>query len=424
MDPEGSGLLRSDAAPVREVGACRSCFSADLQGVLSLGSLHINAFPAPGEPDTAKAPLDLVLCANCHLLQLRHTVEPDLLYKTFHYRSGITMTMKRALLNVVEGIRARVDLEPGDTVVDIGSNDSTLLRYWPENLERIGFEPASNLMGEARSPGLTIVNDYFSQKGFEEVTSKRAAVVTACAMFYDLDDPNEFVHEVASILSVDGVFCIQMAYLPKMLNTNDIGNVCHEHLEYYSLMSLQHLLARHGLYLFDAEVNEINGGSFRVYASKKVRPLGPMLVHLFGSERGLGLDRLAPYKDFCFRVGQIRDQIQGMVEEASQPVYVYGASTKGNTLLQYWDLHHECFRPGGIAGAAERDPLKIGLETVGTRIPIVPEDFARRSARTFLVLPWHFRDEIVARERDWLSRGGKMILPLPTPSVVEGHNTF
>src|SRR5260221_430032 len=406
----------------REALSCRSCLGGRLRSVLDLGALHVNAFPLPGEPDTEKAPLELMLCDECTLVQLRHSVNPDLLYRTFHYRSGITATMRRALGDIITSCQKRISLSGGDTVIDIGSNDSTLLKLWPEYLDRIGFEPATNLMAEARSPGLTIVNDYFSFQGFREVSGKKAAVVTAIAMFYDLDEPNAFVSEVARALRDDGIFVIQMAYLPKMLETNDVGNICHEHLEYYSLRSLHHLLVRHGLHLFDAELNDINGGSFRIYASKERRPLSPTLVHLLGYEQTLRLDSKEMFADFRFRVEQLRDVVRLLMVSMPQPLYIYGASTKGNTLLQYWDLRHECFMSGSPAGAAERDPLKIGRETVGTRIPIVPEDFARRNARTFLVLPWHFETEIVAREAEWLRGGGKLLFPMPLPRVVEAHD--
>ena len=396
---------------MREIVACRACNALELEHVLDLGELHVNAFPLPGEPDTEKAPLTLVVCTECSLVQLTHTVDADKLYRQFWYRSGITLTMKKALLDVVMATLKRADVAPGDTVVDIGSNDSTLLRYWPGSLERVGFEPATNLMEEARQGGITVVNDYYSLKGLREVTGKKARVVTAVAMFYDLDQPQEFVHEVAEALAKDGVFVVQMAYLPKMLCTNDIGNVCHEHLEYYSLSSLEPLLASCGLYVFDVEENTVNGGSFRVFASKEKRPPSEKLSRLRWYEHNSNLTAPSTLQFFAQRVARIRMEVRKLLWEAPRP-YVYGASTKGNTLLQYWEVGREVLK-----GAAERDQQKWGRETVGTRIPIIPEEMARADASHFLVLPWHFKEEILAREEEWLAGGGHFIFPLPEVEV-------
>ena len=401
-------------AKVKEILSCRSCDALELESVLDLGALHINAFPLPGESDGPKVPLHLVVCGSCKLLQLTHTVDPDLLYRKFWYRSGITETMRKALRSVAEDTKERVDLLPGDLVVDIGSNDSTLLREMGDDpdITRIGFEPATNLMGEARDGGLEVVNDYFSLPALRVVTGQKAKIIFAIAMFYDLDEPNKFVRAVADSLEFDGVFVIQMAYLAKMLTTNDVGNICHEHLEYYSLASLEELLNRHGLYVFDVQENSVNGGSIRVYASKDGR-LPSVALHLLRAyESATSLTSRETLSLFAERVRRIRLQVRDLVRRAEAP-FVYGASTKGNTLLQYWELGSE-----HLAGAAERDPLKWGRETVGTRIPIVSERVARERAKTFLVLPWHFREEILAREAACLWKGD-MIFPLPYPEVVQ-----
>ena len=394
---------------VLSVTSCRACGRSDLHPVLDLGSLHINAFIRPDDPLPEKAPLHLAVCASCHFLQLLHTVSPDALYRTFWYRSGITQTMKRALWNVCNDVLQKVALNRGDTVVDIGSNDSTLLRYWAPDLERIGFEPATNLMEDARSGGMTVVNDYFSLQGLKEVTSKRAKVITAIAMFYDIHSPGAFLADVRQALTRDGVFVVQMSYLPRMLETNDIGNICHEHLGYYSLTSLSRLFTEHGLTIVDVDFNEINGGSFRVYAMKGDPEVKDSVKSTLRVEKALGLHALKTYQDFAKRASEIRTHVQGMVKHAPSPVHVYGASTKGNTLLQYWGLG-----PNELPAAAERDRLKWGLQTV-TRIPIIPEERSRKTAKSFLVLPWFFREEILLRE----AKSPQLwIWPLPYPEAT------
>lgn len=399
------------------ISHCRACHSEDLAPVLSLGALKINAFLRPDEPDPPAAPLELVRCRKCELVQLRHTVNPDLLYRTFWYRSGITQSMRAALQDVVVGARAFVSVRPRDIVVDLGSNDSTLLRFWETSVRRIGFEPALNLRDEALAGGCEIISDYFSRKGYAGVAGEqKARVVTAIAMAYDLDEPNAFFRDVRAILADDGVFVVQVGSLAAMLETNDFSTVCHEHLLYYSLQSLLFLLRQNGLHAFEAETNTVNGGSIRVYASPQPRAERPGLLNLFKAEQRLHLDTDPPYQAFAQRVENIKATIRDWVNKARTkgPVYVLGASTKFNSCLQHWGLDHSL-----LAGASERDPRKHGLETVGTRIPIVSEEEARQHATTFLLGPWHFRQEILAREKDWLAEPGhRIIIPLPVPEVI------
>jgi hypothetical protein len=396
------------AAVYREVARCRGCGGDRLTPVLDLGPVRLNAFPAPSEPDPPAVPLHLLLCEGCKLVQLSATTNPYLLYRRFWYRSGITQTMRDALQDVVAGARRHIDLRPGDLVVDVGSNDSTLLRMYPAHLERIGFEPAENLMDEARRPdnqggAVHVINDYFSAAAFRRHCAGKARVVTAIAMFYDLDDPGAFLGDVREVLSEDGVFVIQMAYLPAMLATNDFANICHEHLTYFSLTSLVPLLRRHGFHVRATECNAVNGGSVRVTCGLRAGA-GVAGIELEEAEARASLGEMAPYLAFAGRVRAIKEEVLARLDACPQPAYVYGASTKGNTMLQYWGLGRS-----RLYGAAERDERKWGHETVGGRIRIVPEEWAREEARTFLVLPWHFRQEMVRREAAWLAGGGRRL---------------
>jgi len=332
--------------------------------------------------------------------------------------------MRDALRDVVEGCSKRSRLAAGDTVIDIGSNDSTLLSWYPENVEKIGFEPAENLMQDARKPGMTIANDYFTKEALREVTGKRAKVITAVAMFYDLDDPNSFLEDVFEALSPDGIFCIQQAYLPQMLKRNDISNVCQEHLEYYSLMSLEPLLRRHNLRVFDVEENDINGGSFRTYICQ-------IYSHTFHEtealrsmrfkEQAIGLDLMQPYLAFADRCKEIRTSVRKFLfaeQEQGRKVYGYGGSTKAQTLISYWGIGTEI-----LPGIADRDDRKHGRCMVNGRIPIVDERSARISADSFLVFPWFFRSEFLKREEEWLSEPGhKMVFAMPEFEIVTKEN--
>ncbi len=318
----------------------------------------------------------------------------------------------------------------GDLIVDIGSNDSTMLRaYQTERIRRVGFEPARNLMDLARQGTTKIINEFFAYEPFKkEFGGEKAKIVTAIAMFYDLDDPNTFVADVKKILHPEGVFVIQQAYLPLMLSQNAFDNICHEHIEYYSLYSMERLLDRHDLEVFDVERNEVNGGSFRKYIRHKGSRVGSDLSgarerveKMRVSEETFGLHGRAVYEKFAAQVEQIKKDLNSFIDEVvanGEKVYVYGASTKGNTLLQYFGLD-----AGKITAAAERNPMKWGKFTIGTGIPVISEEQARsEQPEYFLVLPWHFMPEFLKRESEYLQNGGKFIVPLPEFQIIGRDN--
>lgn len=406
---------------------CRVCDGA-LTPILSLGEHYVSDFPSPGESDGVKAPLELVLCGQCQLVQLKHTVPADTMYRNYWYRSGTNQTMRDALADIAHKGEQLIKLQPGDDVLDIGCNDGTLLSaYRTERLCKIGFDPAQNLAEFSRAVATKVVSTFFSAEAFRgdaDLRAKRPKIVTSIAMFYDLEDPNAFVADIKAVMHPDGLWMVQMSHLPLMLRTNELGNVCHEHLEYYSFHAFEYLLSRHDLEVVDVELNDINGGSIRTYIRQRSadpaafgdatyrRLAAERVAAMRQDESTMGLDGVQPYKDFAFRVERIKNDVVRFIQEQrrqGKTIYVYGASTKGNTLLQYFGLDHTM-----ITAAAERNPTKWGKVTVGTHIPIVSEAEARAAKPDFfLVLPWHFVDEFQARERDYLMAGGRFILPAP-----------
>jgi NDP-4-keto-2,6-dideoxyhexose 3-C-methyltransferase len=410
-----------DSRTVITRAACRSCGSSSLAPILQLGDLYVADFvDSPGVSPSPKTPLELILCQDCTLLQLRQTTPPEWLYRKYWYKSGVNSSMRAALADITRKAETLASLRPADSVLDIGCNDGTLLRsYETANIRRVGFEPAKNLIAEASVGTDRIINDFFSHAA---VAGENFKVITSIAMFYDLEDPNSFVADVAKSLAPDGIWVIEMHYLPLMLSQNAFDAICHEHLEYYSLRSLLPLLERQGLAVLDVETNMINGGSFRIYiqhgGSSRNTWNGSQerVERMLAEEQRLGLSGKRIYEDFATRVLSIREKVRRFIqEEISQgkKIYVYGASTKGNTILQYFELDHRTIR-----AAAERNPDKWGKYTVGTSVPIVSEQEARVEADDFLVLPWHFSDEFRMRERAFLERGGKLIIPLPTPRII------
>ena len=394
-----------------KVASCRSCDSSLVQ-VLSLGDQRITGWLDHPDEAGPVAPLDLMLCSNieCRLLQLGHTVNSDLLFRNYYYRSGMNQTMRDALADITTQAQKKVVLEPRDTVVDIGANDGTLLNTYPQGITKIGFEPALNLREDAERGGNHIVSDYFSRQAYPEKAGK-AKLVTAIAMFYDLEDPHQFVSDVVDILADDGVFTIQISYLPLMLFQNAFDNVCHEHLAYHSLRSLDFIVSKHGLTMFDAEINDTNAGSIRVYIGRERSP-SPMMIALRQWEEAIGLDTRRPYDEFAERVEAIRDQlvnIVGNITSEGKKVYGYAASTKGNVTLQYCG-----FGPEQIPAIADINRRKWGKYCAGSGIPVVSEEKAREdNPDYFLVLAWAFMDEFRRREERWRRQGGKFIIPMP-----------
>jgi NDP-4-keto-2,6-dideoxyhexose 3-C-methyltransferase len=404
-----------------------------LHDVLSLGEQYVSDFIQPGASDGTRAPLDLVLCERCRLLQLRHTVSGELMYRNYWYRSGTNQTMRDALATIASKAETLTHLQAGDSVLDIGCNDGTLLAaYRTPGLFRIGVDPARNLAEFSSRLVDKLIVGFFDRKPFNEdpeLGNRRPKVVTSIAMFYDLENPRGFVADVREVMDPNGLWIVQMSYLPLMLSQNEVGNVCHEHLEYYSLSSLEYLLALEDFVIVDAELNDVNGGSICVYIRRKgadealfadatYRALAAERVDaLREDEAKLRLHTIDPYLEFAKWVERIKNDVVSFIRQqqrSGKRTYVYGASTKGNTVLQYYGLDSTL-----IAGAAERNPDKWGRLTVGTHIPIVSEEEARRARPDFfLVLPWHFLREFQEREKQYLLDGGRFIVPAPHFALI------
>jgi len=409
----------------REISQCRICGNKNLEPVLNLGTQVLTGvFPKDRHQSISEGPLELVKCVEdssdqaCGLLQLRYSFNPDEMYRQeYGYRSGLNQTMTRHLQSIVKRICSLVKLFPGDIALDIGSNDSTLLKSYPEKgLMLIGIDPSAEQFRQYYPDAAHLVVDFFSASAYRSVSGgKKAKVVTSIAMFYDLPSPWEFMQNIKEILAEDGVWVLEQSYMPTMLDQLAYDTVCHEHLEYYGLRQIQWMAQRTGLKIVDVERNEINGGSIQIvimHEQSTYQQQSKLVTTLLDQEKSSGLTTLEPYYEFRDKVYRHRDELIKRVRDINsqgQVILGYGASTKGNVILQFC-----AFTEQDISAIAERNPNKYGRFTPGTHIPIISEAEARsRRPDYFLVLPWHFREEFTQREKEFLDQGGKFLFPLP-----------
>jgi len=422
------------ASPVlQECTACRVCGSSSLAPIVSLGDQFIaGAFFKEEEKGLFRNryPLDLVRCVPAHdakacgLVQLRHTLSRKLLFSNYGYRSAVNQTMRDNLREIAHKAEKMAALQPGDTVLDIGCNDGTLLKsYATEDPDRIGFDPAGDVTQYALGHGIQVEKFFFSAELYRLARPNRPArIVTSIAMLYDLENPLAFTREVASVLAPDGVWVIELSYVVRMLQTNSFDTICHEHLEYYALRQIEWMASHAGLVLHDVEFNDINGGSFRLFLRPESAGSVPVecaarIAAARAEESRISLDTEVPYEAFRAGATRVRSDVQRLIEEIhgrGEKVYVYGASTKGNVILQYCGIDATV-----IPAAADRNPDKWGSHMLGTGIPIISEEQGRSDRPDyFLVLPYHFVAEFRKREKKYLSSGGKFILPIPEVRVV------
>lgn len=408
---------------------CRVCGSPKLTKVNDLGEQYLQgSFVKPGKelPPLRKIPLSLVRCdvtldeRACGLLQLSHSTPSEVLYSAYWYRSGTNQTMRDHLHEIADEAASLVE-KPDARVLDIGCNDGTLLRAYREEFEKFGVDPSD--VADSVGGDITVIRDMFpSEELAQQATVRPFDIITAIAMFYDLEDPVAFVREVKRILAPDGLWVFEMSYMPTMLEMNAYDTICHEHLEYYSLAVLEYIVAQAGMKIFKVSLNDINGGSIRCYATHKEnlrysRYDSPTLKELRQREFDLALDTDKPYRDFQERINAHRDELRALLRKVKQDgsrIHVYGASTKGNTILQWCGIDNSI-----IDYAADRNPEKHGARTLGTDIPIISEEESRAmNPDYYLVLPWHFRREFLDREKEALARGIGMIFPLPRVEVI------
>ena len=412
---------------------CRLCGNSSFKEILNLGKQPISSvFPRPGEVDPTCSPLELIKCDNdlvkeaCGLVQLKHLADLNEMYgKTYGYFSSISPTMVNHLSNKVDEITQIVKLEANDHILDIGCNDGTLLNLFrsDNNLVRVGIDPSSEKFKDKFDLDIKLVYDFFSEKAIRKLCGeKQFKLITSIAMFYDIDDPISFVKQIHSLLSDDGVWCLELSYLPLLCSQLTYDQICHEHVTYLSLTNLKWILDLCKLKIIDVSFNDLNGGSFSVFATKNdsgYKPNKEKIDVILNNEKSL--NNPLTYSKLCQRVDSHRDELihlLSLLQNSNKKVYGYGASTKGNIVLNYCGISKV-----NLTAISDRNPEKFGLETPGSRIPIISHDQMRSEQPDYLIVfIWHFRNEVIQDELKYLENGGKLLFILPRLHIVDKSN--
>lgn len=414
----------------REIKKCRICGNTNLTPIINLGNQTLTGvFPRDCSQPLTSGPLELVKCdetkpgKHCGLTQLRHSYQLSELYgQNYGYRSGLNPSMVQHLRSTVAHIMSQVALNTGDIVVDIGSNDSTLLQSYPhDGISLIGIDPTGAKFKEHYPSHVRLIPDFFSAVKLREVSGgKRAKIITSIAMFYDLEDPVDFMRQIYESLDDDGVWVFEQSYMPTMLEVNAYDTICHEHLEYYGLKQIKWMTDKVGFKILDVNLNDVNGGSFLVTVGKDTnvrKENNNRVAEILEAEDIAGLSSAKPFMEFRDRVYKHRTALREFIHRLNsekKKILGYGASTKGNVILQFCNL-----TSSDIPYIAEVNSDKYGAFTPGTCIPIISESAARQLRPDyFLVLPWHFKSFILEKERSYIKSGGKLIFPLPEIQVT------
>ena len=401
---------------------CRICKSKKFFNLLNLGNLsYTGKFAKKFSENIPKAIVAIIMCKKCKLVQLDRSFNPKYLYsKDYGYRTGINKTMTEHVKKVAISAAKKVKLKKNEYVLDIASNDGTLLSFYKRNIVKVGIDPIINNYKNFYNKKDYKINDFFNYEILKKKVNKKFKIITALSVFYDLKNPNKFVADIKKILEKNGIFILEHADLLSILKNNLFDTICHEHLEYYSSKIIIDVMKKNHLRVFDFKKNNINGGSTRYYIShndsnfkSNTRDINRLLKeekkYMLGSQKIFKKFK----KNLILNKKKLMNSIY-KIKKANKKIHGYGASTKGNVLLQYFKINNK-----QVDFIADRNPKKYNKYTPGTKIKIISENKSRKIGPDYyLVLPWHFKNEIIKRERLIRKKGTKLIFPLPKMQIV------
>ena len=406
-----------------KIKECRLCKNKKLTFLFSLGNLSFTGkFAKNFKTIIPKKKVTLLICNNCKLVQLDQNFNPKYLYgKDYGYRTGINFTMTNHVKNIVNEAQKLSKIRKNEYVLDIASNDGTLLNFYNKNLIRVGIDPIISKFFSYYNNIDYKVNDFFSFEALQKKKiNKKYKIITALSVFYDLKKPHEFIRDIKKILHKDGVFILEHADLLSIIKQNLFDTICHEHLEYYSSKIIINIMKKHHLRVFDLKLNNINGGSIRYFIShefSKFKSKNIIINKILREEKKFRLENSSTFKIFFNKINRQKIKLSLVIKKLkknNKVIHGYGASTKGNVLLQYFNISKN-----QIDFIADRNPKKFGFFTPGTKIKIISENKSRYlNPDYYLVLPWHFKKEIIKREKAIIKKGTKFIFPLPNLKIV------
>ena len=404
-----------------KISKCRICKKKKLKKLFSFGNLSFTGKFPTVDKLIQKKPITLVICKNCHLVQLGHNFDLKYLYgPDYGYRTGINKTMLNHVKSVVKDLSHRVKLKKKDLVLDIASNDGSLLNFYNKNVITFGVDPILNKYKSNYKKINYKISDFFTAKKIYKYTKKKFKIITALSVFYDSKDPNIFIKDVKKILSKDGIFLLEFADLASIIKNKMFDTICHEHLEYYSTKIIINLCKENNLRVFDINTNDINGSSKQYYICKnesKFKSNDIKINKILNSEQKMHLSKENTFKAFFKIIKKSRLELKNFLKKEKKngkKIHGYGASTKGNVLLQYYKINNKT-----VEYIAERNKNKFDLYTPGTKIKIISENLSRSfKPDYYLVLPWHLKKEILYREKAIRKKCTKFIFPLPKLSII------
>lgn len=398
---------------------CRSCKSKNLTKLYTLGKQTLTGiFPPQKKTKVTKGELSMVICSKCKLLQLEHNFDANEMYgDNYGYMSSLNASMIAHLKLKALGLKKRFNLKEKNNILDIGSNDGTFLSFFDKKFKLFGCDPTIKKFSKYYRKDITKYPLFFSSKLFND---KKFDLVTSISMFYDLPDPLNFAKEINSILHKNGIWHIELSYMPMMIKNRSYDTICHEHLEYYSLKSLKYLLDKAGLKIINLSFNQINGGSIEVDVAKnksKLNECKHLINWVLKSESLNKYNEIKRHKQFfkeCQNHKILLKKLLVTLKKQNKKILGYGASTKGNVLLQYCNIDSKL-----LNYISEVNKFKFNKYTPGSNIKIISEKEAKlKNPDYLLVLPWHFKDHIIKREQIFLKNGGKLIFPLPEIEII------
>ena len=408
---------------IKRINHCRCCKSEKLIEFLDFGKMSLTTEFPKNINTSKKIPMELIICSDCRLFQLRHNYELQKLYnENYGYKSGINKSMHNHLGDIAKQAEKKVRFNKKDIILDIASNDGTLLKkYKNRKAIKFGIDPTIKKFRNLYPKNYLKFSGFFEKNIYNKIANyKKSKIITSIAVFYDLQNPVKFIQDIKSILDTKGIWVLEQSYFPLLIKNNAYDSICHEHLSYFMHRQLNFLLKKEKLIIFDVSFNNMNGGSARFFISHKdsgFKINKKNISKIMKIENKIFNNFNITIKKFRKNIINSKKNLIYLIKKLyrkNKTIHIYGASTKGNVIIQFCKLNKEM-----IPYAAERNPEKFGRYTPGSLIPIISESRSRAlKPDFFLVMPWHFKKEIVLREKIFLNKGGKLVFPLPKIQII------